>query len=423
MVTREPVGRQQEQVAVHDAKPATEQQLDHQQQQQGSAVPQVGWLWDRKASETRQRLREQNIRPKKSLGQNFLLDDVILQRIVTTACIQPGDLVLEIGPGTGNLTRHLLAAGALVTAVEKDYTLHAQLEAEFAKVPQLRVIQGDILRVDLGRILGGMQAWGQQQAQAAAAATPPAAGAEASAAAAASAAVAAAAAEGNSGSSAGAGARDPAAYNQPPGRVIKVVANLPYNITKDCLLRLLPLGGEISHLYFMLQDEVAVRLTGRDPGGHDWRVMNLIVQYYCRAQYKFQIDRRKYHPAPAVHGAVVDFELRPPHERPAVPSERAFLQLVKKAFSQRRKVIRNSLQPLYPGSQVSTALGALGLSVDARAQDLTLDDFVRLAWQLQPAAAVEADQTKLQQQRGHVEVLQQQQQQQQQQQREGGQQQ
>lgn len=309
-----------------------------------------------------------------------MLDDEVLARIVEVAGVAPGDRVLEIGPGTGNLTRHLLSAGAVVTAVEKDYALAEQLQADFQEVPALRVVQGDIMRVNLPQLLGEMR--GEEGGAGGALhqnppldplPAPSGGGGVGSG-------------DSSSGQE-GACSEEGTDGEQGSSKLIKVVANLPYNITKECLLSMLPLGGDISHLYFMLQDEVAVRLTGREPGGADWRVMNLITQYYCDAQYKFQIDRRKYHPAPKVNGAVVDFALRPPQSRPAVPAEKQFLQLLRKAFSQRRKVMRNSLQPLYDPVQVSAALSALGLNPDARAQDLTLEDFVHLAWEVQPQHA------------------------------------
>ncbi|KAL4434460.1 hypothetical protein ABPG75_000901 [Micractinium tetrahymenae] len=110
--------------------------------------------------------------------------------------------------------------------------------------------------------------------------------------------------------------------------------------------------------------------------------MNLLTLYYSNPRYLFKIDRRKYHPAPKVHGAVVAFDLTPPAQRLEVPDEAEFVKLVKKAFSQRRKVVRNSLRPLYEPAQVAAALQAAGLSEDARAQDLTLQEFGALAWAL-----------------------------------------
>jgi 16S rRNA (adenine1518-N6/adenine1519-N6)-dimethyltransferase len=235
-------------------------------------------------------------------------------------------------------------------------------------VPALTLVCGDILRQDLPALLAGM----------AAAPPPPPAAAPLAAAA----------------SAPGSTAPPPSAAPSPdpPAPLLspsspsvlpvlpKVVANLPYYITKDFLVQALPLGGAASSLLLMLQDEVAARLTAPAPGGPDWRAMNIVLRYYSRPRYLFRIDRNKYEPAPSVHGAVVEFELLAPGQRAAVPDERAFLRLVKHAFLQRRKTLRNALQPLVGGPAAVAALAAAGLPPDARAQSLSLEEFVRLAW-------------------------------------------
>ncbi|KAG2426295.1 hypothetical protein HXX76_013052 [Chlamydomonas incerta] len=307
-------------------------------------LPALGWMWragtssgggnegdaaDGAASRpmptaaaTVANLYEDRIKAKKSLGQNFMMDDAILRDIVAAAAVGPGDLVLEVGPGTGNLTKHLLSAGARVTAVEKDDTLYARLGQEYEQVPELQLVLGDAVKVGLEGIIRHM-----------------------------------------------------------PKRV-KVVANLPYNITKDLMTLLLPLGSLVSDLHIMIQHEAGERLTERTPGGREWRAANIRTLFYCRPKYRFRISRLKYDPVPGVDGALVTFALRPPAARLPVPSEQGLLELVDKAFSERRKKMRNSLTPLYSSPEVESALAACGLNVDARAQDLTLEQFVALAWQL-----------------------------------------
>lgn len=313
---------------------STESSSDASSSQEAPPVPKIGWLWDRSARPLNlQTLKEQNIRPKKSLGQNFMMDDTVLVAITKAAALTPGAPVLEVGPGTGALTRQLLATGAAVTAVEKDSDLFARLETEFEGVPTMKLICSDILRVRLPDLLDEMLA-------------------------------------GESNTSTDKGQ-------------VQVVANLPYYITKDFLVKALPEGRRVSRLLLMLQDEVAIRLTAQTPGGADWRAMNIIVHYYSEPQYLFKIDRKKYVPVPKVHGAVVEFRLRKPEERPSVPDERAFISLVKKAFLQRRKALRNSLQPLVSSSEAVAALEAVGLQADARAQELRLEDFVQLAWEIE----------------------------------------
>jgi 16S rRNA (adenine1518-N6/adenine1519-N6)-dimethyltransferase len=302
---------------------------------QSPAVPQSGWLWDRKAKGkplNRQSLREQNIKPKKSLGQNFMMDDSVLEAITLAAAISPGDPVLEVGPGTGALTRHLLSTGAALTAVEKDNNLHSLLETEFEETATCQLICADVLRINLPELLTNMVAQRRPDAKA---------------------------------------------------EKVQVVANLPYYITKDFLVQALPQGQCVSRLLLMLQDEVAIRLSQTQPGGPDWRAMNIIVHYYSNPKYLFKIDRTKYIPAPKVHGAVVEFKLKSAEERVSVPDERAFLSLVKKSFLQRRKALRNALQPLVSSAEAVEALEAIGLTADARAQELGLEEFVKLAWELE----------------------------------------
>lgn len=166
-----------------------------------------------------------------------------------------------------------------------------------------------------------------------------------------------------------------------PEQIPKVVANLPYNITKEFLLKSLPLGGEVfSSLFLMLQHEVAERLINNQPGSSDWRAMNVLVQYYCESKYIFKIDRFKYTPVPKVDGALAEFRLKTPEERISVPSEKEFVSLVKRAFLQRRKMLTNSLQPLLNSSEIAQCLTKADLPVDCRAQSLSLEDFARLSW-------------------------------------------
>lgn len=297
--------------------------------------------WKLKSSQINRRtLKALDISPKKSLGQNFMSDDAVLRDIVRVAGLVPEDVVVEVGPGTGALTRHLLETGARVTAVEKDASLHEKLTVDFEDVDSLKLICGDVLRMNMTTLLDEARA------------EPFAKG---------------------------------VVPEESPAPHLKVIANLPYYITKDFLLRTLPLGDRISRMILMLQHEVAARLTQETPGGPDWRAMNIIVQYMSHPKYLFKIDRRKYVPAPKCHGAVVDFRLRPPDDRPAVPrgDEAHFIKLVKKAFLQRRKALRNSLQPLVNPEQAVAALEAAGLTSDARAQELGLDEFVKLAWTLE----------------------------------------
>jgi ribosomal RNA small subunit methyltransferase A len=290
---------------------------------------------EKRKSSLRSVLKQKTIRPKKSMGQNFMADEGVLESTVAAATLDPEDVVVEVGPGTGALTRHLLQTGAHIIAIEKDESLHAHLKLEFANsidAGQLSLVCGDVLKIDLASVVDSQL-----------------------------------------------GMLDNCQYQ---GKV-HVVANLPYNITKSFLVQSLPLGNKFSRLLLMLQEEVAVRLTASRPGDPDWRAINIIIDYLSSPRYLFKIDRRKYIPMPKCHGAVVDFDLIPPDQRPPLPcAQDEFFRFVKRGFLQRRKALRNSLQPSFESTQVTRALESLGLSPNTRAQELSMVQFVELMWAL-----------------------------------------
>ncbi|GAX84853.1 hypothetical protein CEUSTIGMA_g12274.t1 [Chlamydomonas eustigma] len=391
-------------------------------------IPPMGWLWQAgkspSASATVANLRENRIKPKKSLGQNFLTDDNILKDIVSASGVQPGDLVLEIGPGTGNLTKHLLERGALVTAVEKDDTLYERLIEEYKDNPSLKIVKGDVLRSNVDQIIRDMiqqhrgcssahssahtQSDVELHAEANSASTsnsiaedgssdvafltdaaalrltsngshsgsiPPAPSDETTIS--------------NSSDTGSEEAAELSHLKSSQQDKVRVVANLPYNITKEFLKLMLPKGHLVSELNIMIQEEVAWRLVNKTPGRPDYRAMNLRVQFYSKPKYRFLIPKERYFPAPGVDGALVTFRLLPPLARPSVPSERGFIALVGKAFLERRKMMRNSVQPLYTSQQMESALVHCGLRPDSRAQDLSLADFVGVHRALGEAVAKE----------------------------------
>ena len=337
----------------------------------------TGWLWQGASqggtASIRHQLKQQKFKSKKSMGQNFMEDGETLERIVRLAELSQDSLVVEVGPGTGALTRKIMASGARVRAIEKDDRLFSYLhrtierhgdlsdglaveedtdnegvndavEEDIEDPPRiirsadgrLEIVHADVLKLDLARFAAGFGATN--------------------------------AADGAS----------PATLM--PGDKPKLMANLPYNITRDFLRKALPLGEAYSSLVLMLQHEAAERLVKSSPGSPDWRAMNVIVQFYSSPKYLFRVDRRLYVPRPKVDGAVVDFALKPSSERPDVPSEAEFVSLVKRGNLQRRKVLSNSLRPLLEGDEIRECLVSSGLSPDARAQELSLEDWVTLSW-------------------------------------------
>ncbi len=328
-----------------------------------------GWLW-RGASEVgktsiRHQLKQQKFKSKKSMGQNFMEDGETLERIVRLAGLSQDSLVVEVGPGTGALTRKIMASGARVLAIEKDDRLFSCLHRTLARYGDLgdglavedevesevegdvvdsieeapRIIQSadgrleilhdDVLKVDLAGFASGFDAGSDAKRREA--------------------------------------------------KPI-IMANLPYNITRDFLRKTLPLGEAYTSLVLMLQHEAAERLVQSTPGSPDWRAMNVIVQFYSTPTYLFRVDRRLYVPRPKVDGAVVEFALKSLSARPSVPSEAEFVSLVKRGHLQRRKVLSNSLRPLLEGDEIRECLVSVGLSPESRAQELGLEEWVALSW-------------------------------------------
>lgn len=255
------------------------------------------------------------IKPKKSLSQNFLIDQNILRKIIRTADIHPGDLVVEIGPGPGSLTEMLLEAGAHVIAIEKDRILAQALERLQTKDQRLQIHQADVMDVCLEKLIS---------------------------------------------------------------RPAKVVANLPYNLTSPILIKLLPLKTLFTHLHVMVQEEVGRRLTAQ-PKTPEYGSLSVYVRFFSQPTYAFTINNTCFFPAPRVKSSWISMELIDP---PKVDHE-LFFQITRRGFEQRRKMLRASLRDLYSPEIVTQALEACNLNPQARPEDLSCEDFVRLYHQLQ----------------------------------------
>jgi 16S rRNA (adenine1518-N6/adenine1519-N6)-dimethyltransferase len=264
----------------------------------------------------REVIRAHDLVAKRQLGQNFLLDLNLTARIARSA----GDLaacdVLEVGPGPGGLTRGLLAEGARrVVAVEKDPRCIPALNEIAAVFPgRLTVLQGDALEIDLGQHL-----------------TPP----------------------------------------------VKIVANLPYNVGTELLIRWLspPVWPPIwSSLTLMFQREVAERIVAKPRSDHYGRLA-LLAQWRCTAAVVMTLPPEAFTPAPKVHSAVVQLTALP---EPRFPCDFGVLQRVTAmAFNQRRKMLRSSLKGL--GPDIEAKLEAIGIAPTARAEEIGLEQFCALA--------------------------------------------
>ncbi len=265
--------------------------------------------------------RSRNVRPRKRLGQHFLQDPHHLARIADAADLSPGDVVLEIGPGTGTLTQVLLQRGATVVAVELDDRLVALLGERFAGNERFHLLHGDIL--DLPPDEAITRALGR-----------------------------------------------PHPY--------KVVANLPYYITSAIIRHLLEAEFPPILLVVTVQEEVGRRMCASPPH------MNLLavsVQFYGRPRIVHRIPRGAFYPVPKVDSAVVRVDV---YEEPPVdvPDRKTFFRVVKAGFAQRRKQLVNALAAGLGVSKAAVAdlLKAAGIDPRRRAETLTLEEWARLAW-------------------------------------------
>ena len=262
-------------------------------------------------------LDELGIAPKKGLSQNFLIDGNILNKIATTAKLEPGDVVVEIGPGPGSLTEQLLSKGAHVLAVEKDNVLAEALHRFRTPDNHLDVHNDDILTFPLEESLLPLL-------------------------------------------------KD--------NKKAKVIANLPYHLTTPIVVELVTKRHLFSHIIIMVQDEVARRFTA-EPNTKEYGSFTVFLNFYTKPQYAFTVSNNCFFPSPKVNSAIVILELKEP---PKVSDEEAFFRLTRTAFKQRRKMMRSSLRDIYPAATMEAALAKTGLNPLARPEDLDLDQFLKL---------------------------------------------
>ena len=257
---------------------------------------------------------DNTIRAKKSLGQNFLKDPNYLRKIVDAARVGPEDLVLEIGPGLGHLTRVLASRARKVLALELDERLIPLLRKEFSMIPNVEIFQADAIDYH---------------------------------------------------------------YEALPDRW-KVVANLPYNISTPIIQKLVACRDKFTTLTLMLQQEVAERVASL-PGGKEYGYLSVLVQLYAEPRIEFRVPPGAFSPKPEVNSAVITLTIR---DRPAVAvsDESFFVRVVKAAFSQRRKTLRNSLKQLnIPAEKMAMVLNKTGIDLNRRAETLTVKEFGLLA--------------------------------------------
>ncbi|GAB4346613.1 MAG: 16S rRNA (adenine(1518)-N(6)/adenine(1519)-N(6)) -dimethyltransferase RsmA [Gammaproteobacteria bacterium] len=250
-------------------------------------------------------------RPRKRFGQNFLHDPGVIQRIVAAIDPQPDEHLVEIGPGRGAITRPLLEKRALLDVIELDRDLIEPLHALEVQGARPRVHNADALRFDFRALSSGER--------------------------------------------------------------LRIVGNLPYNISTPLIFHLLEQIDVIRDMHFMLQREVVKRIAAQ-PGTSDWGRLGIMVQYYCRVTPLFGVAPGAFHPAPRVHSSVVRLI---PHATPPVPLDdpARLARITAQAFSRRRKTLRNALRGLVD----EQTLQALGIDPQRRPETLTLTEFAALA--------------------------------------------
>ncbi len=260
-------------------------------------------------------MSEYQHRARKRFGQNFLHDAGVIHRILRGIHPREGERLVEIGPGQGALTEGLLGSGAQLDVIELDLDLIPILRGRFGNLPNFSLHQGDALKFDFARL-----------------------------------------------------------SDQPHS--LRVVGNLPYNISTPLIFHLLDHAGLIRDMHFMLQKEVVERLAA-GPGGGDWGRLSIMVQYHCRVEHLFNVGPGAFNPPPKVDSAIVRLV---PHEVLPFPAKdhRQLERVVRDAFNQRRKTLRNTLKGLLDAQ----AIEAAGVDGSLRPEQLDLAAFVRLADQL-----------------------------------------
>lgn len=257
--------------------------------------------------------RADSHQPRKRFGQNFLQDAGVIQRIAAAIAARPGQQLVEIGPGRGALTEALLAGtGGALQVIELDRDLIPVLRTRFFNFPELSIYEGDALKFDFATLAD-------------------------------------------------------------PDRKLRIVGNLPYNISTPLIFHLLEHRRHIQDMHFMLQREVVARLTAQ-PGSRNYGRLGIMVQYHCEAEALFGVPPTAFSPQPKVESAIV--RLTPHRELPVVArDERQLRRVVRAAFAQRRKTLRNNLKGLVAEDRIR----ALGIDPGCRAEQLALHNFVAIS--------------------------------------------
>lgn len=249
---------------------------------------------------------------RKRFGQNFLHDQYVIDKIVKAIAPKRHQCVVEIGPGMGALTEPLLEECGKLDVVELDRDLIPILRTKFFNYSDFTIHEGDALKFDFSTLLE-------------------------------------------------------------PGQQLRIVGNLPYNISTPLIFHFLSHHQQVQDMHFMLQKEVVDRLAA-EPGTSDYGRLSLMAQYYCQVQPLFVVGPGSFNPPPKVDSAIVRMA---PYDKLPFPAKCAdtLARVVREAFSMRRKTIRNTLKSLLNADQ----LEAIGIDTKLRPERITLEEYVRIA--------------------------------------------
>ncbi len=275
-------------------------------------------------NETKQILKENNLYANKKLGQNFLINQEIIENIVLGAQVNENDLVIEIGPGLGSLTSELLKKAGRVVCIELDTNMVNVLNKRFKEHSNFRLIHEDVLKVDLKSIIK----------------------------------------------------EETETYNL---KSVKVVANLPYYITTPIIMKLLEEKLDISSITVMVQKEVAQRLTAK-PGDEYTGAITYAINYYSEPCILIEVPRENFLPAPEVDSSVMQLKIL---QKPSVKvkNEKELFEIIKLSFMQKRKTLVNSLSSngQISKEQIREILEKLGMDEKIRAEKITLEQFAKIS--------------------------------------------
>ena len=270
---------------------------------------------------TKEIVNKHNFKFSKSLGQNFLIDDNVIDKIIAGSRLSETDKIIEVGPGIGTLTREMGKTAQNVVAIEIDKTLIPILKETLADLDNVEVVNEDILKVDIQGLIN----------------------------------------------------------EKLDGGPVKLIAKLPYYITTPIVMKFLEEDIPVTDIVVMVQKEVADRMNAK-PSTKDYGALSVAVQYYCDTEIVAKAPRHMFVPQPNVDSIVIGLHVRS-ERKYKVDNEDIFFKTVKASFGQRRKTLLNSLGGLgfLTKDQIKEALQAANIDAKRRGETLSIDEFANLS--------------------------------------------